>query len=209
MNKKVVAAFDFDGTLTKRDILIPFLFRMIGPLKASRALLLTIPALIAFALGKKSRQQVKEKLLEGSIKGLDVASLAILAQSFTEERLPRFIRQEAYERMQWHKAQGHEIAIVSANLAPLLTSFATREGISALISSQLHVDGDGKLTGALEGLNCWGAEKPRRLLALFGSKDSFILYAYGDSRGDKELLDLADYSFYRYFPKEPHKHNAK
>jgi len=37
---------------------------------------------------------------------------------------------------------------------------------------------------------------------LLGSRDSYTLYAYGDSRGDKELLSAADFSFYKKFTAE-------
>ena len=45
------------------------------------------------------------------------------------------------------------------------------------------------------GKNCWGTEKVRRLQELVGSKEGYVLYAYGDTRGDRELLEYADHPF--------------
>ena len=64
-----------------------------------------------------------------------------------------------------------------------------------LICSRLEIDGSQKITGKLKGLNCWGPEKSRRLLELLGPKENFVLYAYGNSRGDHEMLELSDYPF--------------
>jgi phosphoserine phosphatase len=68
-----------------------------------------------------------------------------------------------------------------------------------VLASELAIDSQNCITGKLQGKNCWGEEKVAQLNELFGSKDNYILYAYGNSRGDKELLELADYPFYRTF----------
>jgi phosphatidylglycerophosphatase C len=58
------------------------------------------------------------------------------------------------------------------------------------------------LTGRLEGRNCRGPEKVRRLKEAFG--DSFALSAaYGDTDGDKEMLEAADEGFMRFFVEAP------
>ncbi|MGH9000745.1 MAG: haloacid dehalogenase-like hydrolase, partial [Acidimicrobiia bacterium] len=50
----------------------------------------------------------------------------------------------------------------------------------------------GRLTGALLGANCRGAEKVARLREWLGGEELEVdLWAYGDSRGDAELLALA------------------
>ncbi|MCW8829046.1 MAG: HAD-IB family hydrolase, partial [Gammaproteobacteria bacterium] len=56
--------------------------------------------------------------------------------------------------------------------------------------------------GCYDGENCYGAEKIRRLQSLLGERAGYDLYAYGDSRGDRELLALADHAYYKRMPEE-------
>jgi phosphoserine phosphatase len=72
-------------------------------------------------------------------------------------------------------------------------------GVDEVIGSRLGIVG-GVYTGELALPNCYGVEKSRRLTALLGEREAYTLYAYGDSKGDKELLAMADYSYYRTMP---------
>ena len=57
----------------------------------------------------------------------------------------------------------------------------------------------GRITGRLATANCNGAEKPRRILALFPHREDYRLVAFGDSRGDREMLAMADEAHYKPF----------
>jgi phosphoserine phosphatase len=57
----------------------------------------------------------------------------------------------------------------------------------------------GRLTGRFLTKNCYGQEKVRRVTQVLPKRDNYILVAYGDSRGDKELLDYADVRHYKPF----------
>ena len=75
--------------------------------------------------------------------------------------------------------------------------FQGREGIE-IAGTQIEVI-NGKLTGRFLTRNCYGKEKVGRLLQLYPDRKSYRLIAYGDSRGDRELLAFADESHYREF----------
>ncbi len=109
------------------------------------------------------------------------------------------IKPQAMERLHWHKQQGHDCILVSASLELYLVPWAKRHGFQDILASRLEIDQKGRVTGQLIGKNCWGAEKRRRLIELLGPQKYYQLYAYGDSRGDQELLEIADYPFYRLF----------
>ena len=47
--------------------------------------------------------------------------------------------------------------------------------------------------------NCYGPEKVRRIREVFPDRDNYHLTAFGDSRGDKEMLDYADQGYYKPF----------
>jgi phosphatidylglycerophosphatase C len=56
---------------------------------------------------------------------------------------------------------------------------------------------DGRFSGRLASPNCWGPEKARQLQQCFGSDQPPVLFAYGDSQGDREMLALADHAWLR------------
>ena len=58
---------------------------------------------------------------------------------------------------------------------------------------------DNFLTGKFQGKNCFGPEKVSRIKNKFDLKKVKKIYAYGDSTGDSEMLELADYKYLKYF----------
>ena len=197
--KPVVAAFDFDGTLTRRDTFFPFLLYVAGPLKFSYKILLLLITLTGYALGLIRNDKAKIKVLRCFLANMEMATLQQYALQFAENKLPSLLRSEAIQRLDWHKQQGHRCVVVSASLEIYLRPWASKAGFDDILGSRLEVLDSGRTSGKLLGENCFGPEKMRRLEALLGSRDGYTLYAYGDSRGDKELLSAADYPFYKKF----------
>lgn len=195
-----IAAFDFDGTLTTRDSLLPFFFFVAGPFKTLLRIALGLPALIAFQLGIKTRQEVKEFFLTRFFGGLSSVELHHLGEDFAKGYLQKMVLPHCMQQIKWHQERGHRCILVSASIETYLGPWARDAGFDDLICSQLKFDSLGNATGTLDGLNCWGPEKARRLTQLLGPKGTYRLYAYGDSRGDQELLALADYPYYKGKP---------
>lgn len=197
--EKIVAAFDFDGTLTYGDTLLPFLSFVRGPAQTCGSLIRAAPALLACLFSVNYRQQAKEAILKKTIAGMGIEEARQYGEKFALGPLLVKIRPEAMQKLHWHKQEGHRCLLISANLDVYLEPWASNAGFHDLICSKVEADKKGKLTGKLIGLNCWGPEKTRRLLQLLGPKENYVLYAYGDSKGDRPMLDLADYPFYRRF----------
>lgn len=196
--KPIVAAFDFDGTITKRDTLLSFLSFAAGRWETTKKLTAISPNLLGFLCGIVSRQAAKEAILESFFQGIPLEQLQELGEAFAQSPcLARLIYPPALKRLEWHRNQKHRCVLVSASIDAYLEPWRLRMGFQDLICSHLETDRKGNVTGRLSGTNCWGPEKAKRLLEVLGPKEDFVLYAYGDSRGDKELLSLADYSFYR------------
>jgi HAD superfamily hydrolase (TIGR01490 family) len=185
--------------MTDRDSLLPFLIRFKGTVYTATHLLRLGPTFLRFLLGSLSRQRTKEKILEQFIQGQTLHALELTGEEYALGELDHFIRPEPLQRLAWHQAQGHRCVLISASPEFYLKPWAALHGFETVLGSQLEINALGKVTGRLLGLNCWGPEKVRRLIAYAGAKQHYQLYAYGDSRGDRELLDFADYPFYRKF----------
>jgi HAD superfamily hydrolase (TIGR01490 family) len=199
VNKSIVAAFDFDHTLIDRDSLLPFLFYAQGSIKASAKLISLIPDFIRYLIRRLSRQEIKERILTCFFKGWNYSDLEELGREYAADVLDRYVKKEALQKLRWHQTQGHRCILVSASPNFYLSPWAGRHGFETVLSSVLQTDPQSHVTGHLIGINCWGPEKVRRLLDYLGPREGFHLYAYGDSRGDSELLAIADFPFYQSF----------
>jgi phosphatidylglycerophosphatase C len=82
----------------------------------------------------------------------------------------RWLRDDTHARLRWHRQQGHTVVF-----------------------------------GELVGANCRGPEKLRRFDEWLASRgmargDGLVLWAYGDSAGDRELLAAADHPVWASTP---------
>lgn len=198
-DKLSIAAFDFDGTLTYHDTLFHFLLFSQGKLSALSKLFLEVPNLALYAMGKIARQQAKEGVLTRFFAGQPMEKIRRIGQEFASAQLQKHLKPEAMRKLKWHQQQGHKCVLISASVDVYLDPWAKQAGIDHVICSQMAQAPNGLATGKLQGLNCWGPEKSRRLTEYLGDRSNYNIYAYGDSRGDKELLEMADYPFYRTF----------
>ena len=156
-----------------------------------------MPYLLGFVFKITSRSKVKEKIITRFFKGMKIEELKELGEKFAKTKLPSLVKPEALNRIKWHKEQNHICVLISASLDIYLEPWAEFIGFNEILTSSLEVDSEKKITGKLQGFNCWGDEKVRRLTNLYGTKENYTLYAYGDSLGDQELLKYADYPFYK------------
>jgi phosphatidylglycerophosphatase C len=186
-----LAAFDLDGTLTRRDTLMPFLVRAVGAGRAYRAVLASsLPLARAAAFGGEHRDAAKVAVLRGVLAGIPYAGLAEAAEVYADHVVTHGLRPDVRARVDWHRAEGHELVLVSASPELYVTPIGRRLGFDEVLATRLEVDDGGRLTGRLLGPNCRGPEKVARLREWRGEALA-LAYAYGDSAGDTEMLALA------------------
>ena len=194
---RVVAAFDFDGTLTQRDTLVPYLARVAGRGMLAAAFAREAVGVAAWMIGREDIDAVKCRIMRRVLAGVPVEAARRAALAHADDVL-RSLRRQALARVRWHREQGHRLVLASAGLDLYLEPVARAIGMDDVLCSRLAVR-DGVLTGELEGADCTGEEKLRRLEALVGGLAGVELYAYGDSAGDAALLAAATHAHLRPF----------
>jgi HAD superfamily hydrolase (TIGR01490 family) len=195
-----VAAFDFDGTLTYGDTILPFLVSVVGSVRFARSLPRALLPISARGLGRISATAAKECLFRIYLRGRALDEVRAAALDFATQSVPTMLRPEALARLRWHQRRGDRCFIVSASPDLYVAPWANTEGAET-IASRLETDADGFLTGKHAGAACDGPEKCRRLREALGSAAAEI-YAYGDSEGDSPLLAMAQHAYLRVFPRQ-------
>lgn len=191
-----LALFDFDGTLTRIDTMFDFVREVQGSATLWFGLLALSPWLAAHRFGLVSAQDAKVMFLRWFLGGLSADQLHAHGRAYAG-RIETLLRPEAVARLEWHRAQGHQIAIVSASADVWLRAWAEQRGV-LLLCTEVAYD-NGVFRGGLATPNCNGPEKERRVRAHFDLGRHSPVYAYGDSKGDTEMLSLADHSWFRTF----------
>ena len=185
----VVAAFDFDGTLIRGDSFIGFLVASCGAWATTRAVLRCWRQIARVPLGGAGRDTAKAALLAGTVAGLPVAELEDHGRRYAR-RLHGRLRPDVLARAHWHRDQGHLVVVVSASMAVYLRPLCDELGFD-LVATELACDETGRATGAIRGANVRAEEKLRRLRSWLGDRPVQV-WAYGDSEGDRALLEAAD-----------------
>ena len=137
------------------------------------------------------RDGSKAALLRRALAGQAATHVAEVGEAFGAS-LARRIRPEMAERLVWHRQQGHRQVLVSASLAVYLEPFGRLTGFDEVIATRLETGPDGRLTGRMDGPNVRAHQKAVLLRDTLGS-DPVEVWAYGDSAGDREMLQMADH----------------
>lgn len=205
MTHRRVAAFDFDGTLSRRDTLVPFLARAAGRRRFAAACAALGLAGARRQVAPRDRDAVKAALLAQLFTGKDEAELRAFGRTYARDLLSDQLRPDALDQLHRHRHRGDDVVFVSASLVYYLEPLADELGVDAVIAVEPEVV-DGRLTGALAAPNVRAAEKARRLRSWLdapadGPLPGVELWAYGNSSGDHALLELADHAYWMGSPK--------
>ena len=192
-----IALFDFDGTITTDDSLIKFIRFAIGDTKTILGMILLSPMLILYKLKLITNYKAKEIMLSYFFKGINEKEFKKVAKEYSLNHIDKIVRPKAMKKIKWHKSQGHKVVIVSASIECWLKPWCDKNSLE-LIATQLEIK-DNLMTGKLLTKNCYGIEKVNRVKKIYNLDDYDYIYAYGDSRGDRELLALANEGFYKPF----------
>ncbi|UNK48325.1 HAD-IB family hydrolase [Lysobacter sp. S4-A87] len=191
-----LALFDFDGTITTREMFADFMQQAVPARRYSIGRVVLAPLVVGYKLGMVSANRVRSRVVDFGFRGVDLAHVQAEGERFSREVLPAVLRPMALERIAWHKAQGDKVVVVSGALDLYLSHWCAQHGLELLCSSL--ESSDGVMTGRYDGEQCAGEEKARRVRERFDLATYPVVYAYGDTHEDLDLLELADRRYYRW-----------
>lgn len=203
-----IYVFDFDGTITTRDTFALFLKYYAGTARWLINIIRLMPTFFAYKMGSIDRHTVKKAVIKQFFAGKLAADVQSKAAQFADEVIPNLIRPAALERLNAlladPKCGPESLYICSASIGPYLRSWASSVSIHEehVMSTELEIVNE-RITGGINGYNVWGANKVRRIHDQFAPESVKIKEAYGDTRGDQEMLHAAEASFFKPFRVRP------
>jgi len=194
---RIIAFFDFDGTITEKDTFLEFIKFSKGVPAFYAGFALYAPVLIAYKLNIISNQRAKEIMIRHFFGNMPAGEFQRVCQDFSTQILPKLIRDKALKELITLQKAGAEVVVVSASPENWLLSWCAGMNLQC-IATRLIVNRE-KITGRIDGLNCHGEEKVRRIRERYNLADFDAVYCYGDTPGDRPMLALANYHFYKPF----------
>jgi phosphatidylglycerophosphatase C len=194
---KKIAFFDFDGTITTKDTLLEIIKFIKGKSSFYLGFLLHTPWLLAYKFNWVSNSRAKQKILIYFFGGMEARVFQEKCDLFAVNIIPGLIRPGALMEISELKKQGFEIVVVSASAGNWIRRW-TDSICLQLMGTKLEVK-NGLITGRIDGENNHGVQKAVNIKGHWNLEEYEEIYVYGDSSGDKPMMELATKSFYKPF----------
>ncbi|WP_160243014.1 HAD-IB family phosphatase [Acinetobacter indicus] len=189
---KNLALFDFDGTLYPHDSFTGFIFYALRKRHIVKRGLQILPWIQAYYLKLYPAHRMRPKLYDSMFKNSDAEEILQLAQEYAATLITK-LDPALFNQLKQHQELGHEVVLVSASLDLYLKPVCSYLNID-LICSEVEIKA-GKMTGFYQTSDCSNEQKKIRILEKYNLKDYAVIYAYGNSHEDQEMLALADHGY--------------
>jgi len=188
----VLALFDLDGTITRRDTLLPYVagFLLRQPARLARLPRL-LPALARFLGRRADRGELKSALLQATLGGCRRAEVDAWTAQFVSGLLGQGLFGDALAAIARHRRQGDALVLLSASTDLYVPAIGQALGFGEVLCTGVEWDGE-RLVGRLTTPNRRGVEKVRCLAALRARHPQLPITAYGNTLSDLQHLGLAD-----------------
>jgi phosphatidylglycerophosphatase C len=184
-----IAVFDFDGTITRGDTLVPLL----ASVSLARTLRHAPPAVLRARLDSQSRDAAKARLIRAVLADVDEERMQRLGRAFVATHLDRITQSHVLRRLREHQADGHHVVLASASPQFVVEPAARHLGFDRVICTRVERGEDGRWE--LRGVNVRADAKRRALEQACQELRPRRTWAYGDSRDDLPMLRWADHGF--------------
>jgi phosphatidylglycerophosphatase C len=187
-----VAVFDLDGTLTRRDTLLPYLSGYARRHPRGLWRLWRLPfSLARFTLGLSDRGRLKASVIRQVMRGASRRDVAAWTEEFCRLRLPRLLNPGALAAIARHRAAGDRLVLLSASVDLYVPAIGHALGFDETVCTGISWAGD-LLEGRLTTANRRGAEKRRCVGELRRRHPGARIAAYGNAASDFEHLLAVD-----------------
>ncbi|MFZ4796067.1 MAG: HAD-IB family phosphatase [Bacteroidia bacterium] len=185
--KKGVAFFDFDGTITFKDSFMEFVKYSNGSFKLVLCIFWNAPFIVFFYLKLYSNHQLKERFFSFFFKNSLETEIIAKGVLFSKNQLSKICFPSAMRLIQWHKAQNHDVYILTASSNIWLKDWCKTNNL-ILIGTEFETI-NGLYSGKIAGKNCHGQEKLNRIKALLNQYNNDETYGYGNEKSDRFYLN--------------------
>lgn len=190
-----LALFDFDGTITSTDTFTAFIHHAVKPRRLLLGKILLSPLVVGYKLGVVRGATIRTGVSNFGFFGRNEDDIRAAGMSFSREVLPGVVRPKMLQRIEWHKSRGDRVVVVSASLDVYLTDWCRSHGVE-LICTELKFS-EGRTYGRYKRGDCSGSRKASWIRAQHDLSQYGEIYAYGDTKDDLEMLEMAQHKFYR------------
>ena len=193
---KKLYCFDFDGTLTYKDTMFLFL-KFYDSGKYYSQFVKHLPLFILLKFKLMDAEKVKRSFISAVLKGEKQTKIHEKSKQFFAENYPVLFRENALDFINNIDRNKTESLIVTASLDIWVQPFADKFGMK-LLATRADFQ-EGIFTGNFVGRNCNGPEKVSRIKEEIKNQKFDKTIAFGDTSGDKQMLNWANESHYRFF----------
>ena len=188
-----IAIFDIDYTITRKETLMEFFKYLVSKdIKNIKFLPRALYSGLMYGVKIYDEKRVKECFLK-FIENIDEAELAKLTKLFYDERISKILYKDAVDMIKKLKKEGYMVILISASPEFYVKEFYAIKEVDLIIGTKFTFEG-GKFVRKMDGNNCKGEEKVRRLNEFLKEKNIKVdfknSYMFSDSLSDKPLLDL-------------------
>lgn len=196
MKKETIVIFDFDGTITEKDTMLHVAKWHYGTLIFCFKMLKIMPHMFLYKAGFISNTRAKEAFLKQFYGGMNYNEFSALCKNYSLLVIDTIVRKKIKDKINLYKLQGSKMIIVTASIFEWVEPWALKNGFDKVLSSKIEVINN-KLTGKIDGKNCYGMEKVNRFISEYGAFENYYIICYGDSKGDLEILKNSNQSYYK------------
>jgi len=191
-----IVLYDFDRTLTKYDTIFSLGIAIASEKKRPfKTICRFIASLLKLKLRRISNDEFKNRCAMLLLAGESEEKINRIIEKYLSRRLDSLIDTEVYNTIVKNQSRGNGVYIVSSNYDFFVNRFINLWRLSGVVATRAQIV-NGIFSGKLLDKSCEGPQKVRRVRELFGDAVAGQAVAYGDSRGDLELLKYVRQGFW-------------
>jgi HAD superfamily phosphoserine phosphatase-like hydrolase len=155
-----------------------------------------IPFFFFYKIGLISKHNFKNKFLISFLSIIPSEELEKRAYIFSKLYYSQLKRSALEHIKHLKKDKNNQLCVVTASLDIWIKPICKLLDVNYICTTSNFKKNS---FAGIKGPNCWGKQKVARIKKKYNLKDYDIVFAYGDSKGDYEMLKLADIQKFKFF----------